>query len=54
MTDEKHIRKWRLILGGQQNDGTGFSLNENDMQMDKTLQALYDSDQTGRPGSVIA
>ncbi len=50
MTDEKQIRKWRLILGGQQNDGTGYSLNEKDMQMDKTLQALYDSNKQGGLG----
>ena len=39
INNEQHIRKWRLILGGQQNDGTGVSLNERDVQMDKTLEA---------------
>lgn len=49
--DEQHIRKWRLILGGQQNDGTGVSLSERDMQMDKTLEALYDSNRQGGLGA---
>lgn len=48
--NEQHIRKWRLILGGQENDGTGFSLNERDVQVDKTLAALYDTDKKGGLG----
>lgn len=47
---EEHLRKWRLILGGQQNDGTGFSLNERDLHIDKTLEALYDTDRKGGLG----
>lgn len=50
INDEQHKRKWRLILGGQQNDGTGVSLSERDLQMDKTLEALYDSDRQGGLG----
>ena len=50
MTDEQNIRKWRLILGSDQNDGTGFKLDGTDLQMDKTLSALYDSDRTGGLG----
>src|SRR3982751_4685400 len=51
INNEQHIRKWRLILGGQQNDGTGVSLNERDVQMDKTLEALYDSNRQGGLGA---
>jgi hypothetical protein len=51
INNEQHIRKWRLILGGQQNDGTDVSLNERDMQMDKTLEALYDSNRQGGLGA---
>lgn len=51
INNEQHIRKWRLILGGQQNDGTGVSLNERDLQMDKTLEALYDSNRQGGLGA---
>lgn len=50
MTNEEHIRKWRLILGGQPNDGTGAQLSEMDVQMDKTLEALYDNDRQGGLG----
>jgi hypothetical protein len=50
INDEQHKRKWRLILGGQENDGTGFTLNERDQQMDKTLEALYDSERKGSLG----
>ncbi|MBO9199326.1 MULTISPECIES: vWA domain-containing protein [Niastella] len=48
--NEQHTRKWRLILGGKENDGTGVTLNERDLQMDKTLEALYDSTRTGGLG----
>ena len=44
MSTEQHIRKWRLILGADQNDGTGFPLNPHDIQLDKTLSALYDGE----------
>ncbi|HLP37066.1 VWA domain-containing protein [Lacibacter sp.] len=50
MANEQLIRKWRMILGGEQSDGTGFSLQGNDLQMDKTLGALYDSDRKGGLG----
>jgi Mg-chelatase subunit ChlD len=50
INNEQHIRKWRLILGGKQNDGTGISLSERDMQMDNTLEALYDSTRQGGLG----
>jgi len=47
---EEHLRKWRLILGGQQNDGTGYTLNARDTQIDGALEALYDSDRKGGLG----
>jgi Mg-chelatase subunit ChlD len=50
INNEEHIRKWRLILGGQQNDGTGFSLEGQDIQIDKALEALYDNDRKGGLG----
>jgi Mg-chelatase subunit ChlD len=50
MSEQELLRKWRLILGGQQNDGTGFSLSGQDLQMDKTLEALYDTDRKGGLG----
>ncbi|MDI3321032.1 VWA domain-containing protein [Pinibacter soli] len=51
MSDEQHLRKWRLILGGDQSDGTGYSLSGTDVQMDNTLSALYDSDKQGGLGA---
>jgi len=51
MATETHTRKWRLILGGDQADGTGISLGQVDQQVDKTLEALYDSDRKGGLGA---
>src|ERR1051326_1175615 len=50
MTNESHLRKWRLILGGKEADGTGISLSGAELKMDQTLAALYDSDRTGGLG----
>jgi Mg-chelatase subunit ChlD len=50
MATETHTRKWRLILGGDQADGTGISLGQVDQQVDKTLEALYDNDRKGGLG----
>jgi Mg-chelatase subunit ChlD len=47
---ENHLRKWRMILGGDQNDGTGYDLKDIDLQIDKTLEALYDNERTGGLG----
>lgn len=49
MVDEELIRKWRLILG-EPADGTGYRLTGQDLQMDKALEALYDTDRTGGLG----
>jgi len=51
MADEQLIRRWRMILGGRQNDGTGFSLSGTDVKIDETLEALYDSERKGGLGS---
>lgn len=48
--EEQHIRKWRLVLGGDDNDGTAMQLEKNDQQMDNALSALYDSDRKGGLG----
>jgi Mg-chelatase subunit ChlD len=47
---DNHLRKWRMILGGDQNDGTGHVLKDIDLQIDKTLEALYDTERTGGLG----
>lgn len=48
---DNNLRKWRLILGGDQNDGTGMGLTAQDLSIDKTLEALYDSDRRGGLGA---
>jgi Mg-chelatase subunit ChlD len=50
MADETHLRKWRLILGGDQNDGINLQLNKEDARIDDALSALYDSDRSGGLG----
>lgn len=45
------LRKWRLILGGNENDGTGVELTGLDEKMDNALEALYDSDRKGGLGA---
>jgi Mg-chelatase subunit ChlD len=50
MNKEDDLRKWRLILGGQQNDGTGYPLGQQDLDMDRTLEALYDANRQGGLG----
>ncbi len=50
MSKEALLRKWRLILGSQQNDGTGISLQGTDTKLDNTLEALYDSGRKGGLG----
>lgn len=43
-------RRWRLILGGGSNDGTGVSLGTEDLGRDRALEALYDSARRGSLG----
>jgi Mg-chelatase subunit ChlD len=44
MNHEQNLKKWRLILGADEADGTGCKLSGNDIQIDKALTALYDFD----------
>ena len=50
-TEDERLRRWRLILGGDENDGTGCGLSGADLAMDRALAALYDSDRKGGLGS---
>jgi Mg-chelatase subunit ChlD len=43
MTEAERIRRWRLLLGGQDADGTGFELQGLDLDRDRAMEALYDS-----------
>jgi Mg-chelatase subunit ChlD len=49
--DAELLKRWRLILGGEQADGTGIELTPRELGIDRTLQALYDSDRKGGLGS---
>jgi Mg-chelatase subunit ChlD len=49
-TDER-LRRWRLILGGEEADGIGVSLHGADLGMDGALRALYDSERSAGLGS---
>jgi hypothetical protein len=46
---DEHLRRWRLILGGDDADGTGLALADRDAAIDRCLSALYDPDQR-KPG----
>src|SRR5579871_2050337 len=43
--EAERLRRWRLLLGGNEADGTGCQLQGIDLNMDKTLQALYDNEE---------
>ncbi len=46
----KDKKRWRLILGSDTNKSLSVSLSEKEKGMDKTLQALYNSDRRGGLG----
>lgn len=50
---DDRLRRWRLILGGEQADGIGLDLGSTDLAMDKALAALYEADGNGK-GSLAA
>lgn len=43
-----NIKRWRLILGGEEADGTGCELSGQDAQIDMALAALYEFDRKGK------
>lgn len=49
-TDER-LRRWRLVLGGGEADGTGLVLSGHDASMDRTLAALYGGGVGGGSGT---
>ncbi|MCC2668829.1 MAG: hypothetical protein K0Q72_1300 [Armatimonadetes bacterium] len=49
-TGSERLRRWRLLLGGNEADGTGASLSGVDAAIDQCLAALYDADQPGQGG----
>jgi len=51
--DDERLRRWRLVLGGDEADGTGVggALDAQSLAMDRALGALYDSDRKAGLGS---
>ena len=46
----ERLKRWRLMLGGGEADGTGMSLEGVDADVDRALAALYGSDGRGNLG----
>ena len=42
------LKRWRLLLGGDNADGTGAALSESEAQIDKALSALYEFERRGQ------
>lgn len=52
---DERLRRWRLILGGDECDGIGLSLTGDDGRMDSALAALYDAGiESQRPSGASA
>ncbi len=51
MDDQERPRRWRLILGGGEADGTGVELDPAELGMDRALSALYEGQRSGGLGS---
>jgi Mg-chelatase subunit ChlD len=47
----ERTKRWRMILGGGPNDGTGCELTGVELKMDNALGALYDTDRKAGLGS---
>src|SRR3954452_22748055 len=44
---EERLRRWRLVLGGEEADGTGVRLDREDRGIDGALDAVYGERQGG-------
>lgn len=38
----EYLKRWRLILGGNEADGTGIALTVEEQRLDRSLEAVYD------------
>ncbi len=45
--EQERLRRWRLILGGGEADGTALTISGDDLAIDRVLAALYESDRRG-------
>src|ERR671910_158992 len=46
-SNEEQLRRWRLILGATEGEGADHQLTGRDLEMDRALEALYDSERSG-------
>jgi Mg-chelatase subunit ChlD len=44
---DERMRRWRLVLGGEDADGTGTELSGDDLRRDEVLGQLYDAERRG-------
>ncbi|MCB9743113.1 MAG: VWA domain-containing protein [Alphaproteobacteria bacterium] len=49
-SDQERLRRWRLVLGGGEADGTEQALDAPSQALDDSLSALYDADRAGGLG----
>ena len=49
--EEEYLKRWRMILGSHEADGTGVTLNPEEKRISDSLEAVYDSDRSGGLGS---
>lgn len=49
--EENYLKRWRLILGGDEANGTGITLTKEELRIDNSLKAVYESDCWGGLGS---
>ena len=55
VSETERLRRWRLVLGGGEADGTGSTLRHDDRRIDGALGALYDrTSSRGRGGGRAA
>jgi uncharacterized protein with von Willebrand factor type A (vWA) domain len=50
-SEQQRLRRWRLVLGSGENDGTNVTLSGVDQRLDAALGALYDSERSGGLGA---
>jgi hypothetical protein len=49
VSEPERLRRWRLVLGGGEADGTGGELGGDDLRIDAAMAAVYDHDGHRRP-----
>ena len=50
VSETERLRRWRLVLGGADADGTGVGLSGDDLRIDAAMGAVYDLESPSRRG----